>query len=59
MTYETHRSNVDVMTHRDLQQVATILLNSRPKIQKWISDAESDDPESLGNSVFLLDKYRC
>lgn len=28
-------------------QVATILLNSRPKIQKWISDAESDDPESL------------
>jgi len=47
------------MTHRDLQQVATILLNSRPKIQKWISDAESDDPESLGNSVFLLDKYRC
>ncbi|KAI0301594.1 hypothetical protein B0F90DRAFT_1810103 [Multifurca ochricompacta] len=28
-------------------QVASILLNSRPKIQKWISDAESDDPESL------------
>ncbi|KAF8483313.1 VHS-domain-containing protein [Russula ochroleuca] len=28
-------------------QVATILLNSRPRIQKWISDAESDDPESL------------
>ena len=31
-----------------VQQVASILLNSRPKIQKWISDAESDDPESLG-----------
>jgi len=28
-------------------QVATILLNSRPRIQKWISDAESDDVESL------------
>ena len=30
------------------QQVASILVASRPKIQKWISDAESDDPESLG-----------
>jgi len=28
-------------------QVATILLNSRPKIQGWISNAETDDPESL------------
>jgi ADP-ribosylation factor-binding protein GGA len=34
--------------------VATILLNSRPRIQKWISDAESDDPESLGTFIFLL-----
>ena len=44
----------DVMTDRAPQQVATILLNSRPKIQKWIEDAESDDPESLGMFTFLL-----
>jgi hypothetical protein len=31
-----------------------ILLNSRPKIQKWISNAETDDPESLGISVGLM-----
>src|SRR6266576_2630052 len=43
----------DVTTDRALQQVATILLNSRPKIQKWISDAESDDPESLGMFIFF------
>ena len=31
------------------QQVASILSSARPKIQKWISDAEADDdPESLG-----------
>ena len=33
------------------QQVASILVASRPKIQKWISDAESDDPESLGTPL--------
>ena len=44
----------DVTTDRALQQVATILLNSRPKIQKWISDAESDDPESLGMFILLV-----
>ncbi|KAI6026440.1 VHS-domain-containing protein [Pisolithus microcarpus] len=32
-------------------QVATILISARPKLQKWVSDAESDDPESL--SAFL------
>ncbi|KAI6129377.1 VHS domain-containing protein [Pisolithus croceorrhizus] len=28
-------------------QVATVLMSARPKLQKWVSDAESDDPESL------------
>ncbi|KAA1477923.1 VHS-domain-containing protein [Dentipellis sp. KUC8613] len=37
-------------------QVATILLNSRPKIQKWISDAESDDPESLDTYLQINDQ---
>ncbi|KAI0372002.1 VHS-domain-containing protein [Pilatotrama ljubarskyi] len=32
-------------------QVAGILKDARPKIQKWISNAESDDPESL--NLFL------
>ncbi|KAL4063416.1 hypothetical protein V8B97DRAFT_698490 [Scleroderma yunnanense] len=32
-------------------QVATILKSARPKLQKWVSDAEADDPESL--SAFL------
>ena len=38
------------MTHssRIEQQVASILTSARPKIQGWISNAESDDPESLG-----------
>lgn len=31
-----------------VQQVGSLLSNARPRIQKWISDAESDDPESLG-----------
>jgi len=31
-----------------VQQVAAPLLSARPKLQKWISDAESEDPESLG-----------
>jgi hypothetical protein len=33
------------------QQVAAPLLSARPKLQKWISDAETDDPESLGSAV--------
>jgi len=32
-------------------QVATPLISARPKLQKWISDAEADDPESL--AIFL------
>ncbi|KAH9852581.1 VHS domain-containing protein [Lenzites betulinus] len=32
-------------------QVASILKDARPKIQKWISNAETDDPESL--NLFL------
>ncbi|KLO12452.1 VHS-domain-containing protein [Schizopora paradoxa] len=32
-------------------QVATILSSARPKIQKWISDAESNDPEMM--DIFL------
>jgi len=31
-----------------IQQVSSILITARPKLQKWISDAETDDPESLG-----------
>ena len=46
-----------------LQQVASILRDARPKIQKWISNAETDDPESLGLypsslHVFLSSKGR-
>ncbi|KAI0056336.1 VHS-domain-containing protein [Artomyces pyxidatus] len=37
-------------------QVASILMNSRPKIQKWISDAESDDPESLDTYLQINDQ---
>lgn len=32
-------------------QVSHILVAARPKLQKWISDAETDDPESL--DIFL------
>jgi len=28
------------------------LIAARPKLQKWISDAEADDPESLGARFF-------
>ena len=28
--------------------MSSILITARPKLQKWISDAETDDPESLG-----------
>jgi hypothetical protein len=45
------RLTSDMVADRISQQVATILLNSRPKIQKWISSAETDDPESLGIGV--------
>ncbi|CCM03446.1 uncharacterized protein FIBRA_05579 [Fibroporia radiculosa] len=47
-------------------QVASILTEARPKIQGWISNAETDDPESLDtflqindqlNSV--LNRYEC
>lgn len=31
-----------------IKQVSTILSGARPKIQKWISDAETEDSESLG-----------
>ncbi|TFY80152.1 hypothetical protein EWM64_g3864 [Hericium alpestre] len=37
-------------------QVASILINSRPRIQKWISDAESDDPESLDTYLQINDQ---
>jgi ADP-ribosylation factor-binding protein GGA len=33
------------------QQVASILTSARPKIQKWISDAETEDSESLGKNL--------
>jgi len=32
-------------------QVSLVLVQARPKIQKWISDAETEDPESL--EIFL------
>ncbi|ETW75322.1 hypothetical protein HETIRDRAFT_461277 [Heterobasidion irregulare TC 32-1] len=38
------------------EQVASILVASRPKIQKWISDAESDDPESLDTYLQINDQ---
>jgi ADP-ribosylation factor-binding protein GGA len=28
-------------------QVAALLKGARPRLQKWVSDAETDDPESL------------
>ncbi len=37
-----------------LQQVSSILIAARPKLQKWISDAETDDPESLGACFSIL-----
>ncbi|KAF8342818.1 uncharacterized protein EI90DRAFT_2902548 [Cantharellus anzutake] len=36
-------------------QVALICRNARPKIQKWISDAETDDPESLDTFLSMND----
>ncbi|KAI0036332.1 hypothetical protein K488DRAFT_38212, partial [Vararia minispora EC-137] len=37
-------------------QVSSILIASRPKIQKWISDAESDDSESLDTYLQINDQ---
>ncbi|KAJ3554202.1 hypothetical protein NP233_g12474 [Leucocoprinus birnbaumii] len=37
-------------------QVASILKSARPKIQKWINDAESDDSESLDTFLQINDQ---
>ncbi|KAF8154785.1 hypothetical protein B0H34DRAFT_717832 [Crassisporium funariophilum] len=37
-------------------QVSTILQTARPKLQKWISDAETDDPESLDTFLQINDQ---
>ncbi|KAK2462807.1 hypothetical protein APHAL10511_005198 [Amanita phalloides] len=37
-------------------QVANILIGARPKIQKWISDAETDDSESLDTFLQINDQ---
>ncbi|RDB29847.1 putative ADP-ribosylation factor-binding protein C25H2.16c [Hypsizygus marmoreus] len=37
-------------------QVSTILASARPKLQKWISDAQSDDPESLDTFLQINDQ---
>ncbi|PPQ99412.1 hypothetical protein CVT24_005399 [Panaeolus cyanescens] len=37
-------------------QVATILVAARPKLQTWISDAETDDPESLDTFLQINDQ---
>ncbi|KAF9465395.1 VHS domain-containing protein [Collybia nuda] len=37
-------------------QVSSILTSARPKIQKWISDAQSDDPESLDTFLQINDQ---
>ncbi|KIM86588.1 hypothetical protein PILCRDRAFT_815824 [Piloderma croceum F 1598] len=37
-------------------QVATILKSARPKIQKWISDAETEDSESLDTFLQINDQ---
>ncbi|EPQ51471.1 VHS-domain-containing protein, partial [Gloeophyllum trabeum ATCC 11539] len=37
-------------------QVASILVGARPRIQKWISDAETDDPESLDTYLQINDQ---
>jgi len=37
-------------------QVASILTTARPKLQKWISDAETDDPESLDTFLQINDQ---
>ncbi|KAG1721944.1 VHS-domain-containing protein [Suillus paluster] len=37
-------------------QVASILKSARPKVQKWVSDAETDDPESLDAFLQINDQ---
>ncbi|KAF5309057.1 hypothetical protein D9619_013587 [Psilocybe cf. subviscida] len=37
-------------------QVSSILVTARPKLQKWISDAETDDPESLDTFLQINDQ---
>jgi len=37
-------------------QVSTILVALRPKLQKWISDAQTDDPESLDTFLQVNDQ---
>lgn len=37
-------------------QIASILSSARPKIQKWISDAETEDPESLDTFLQINDQ---
>jgi len=37
--------------HLHEQQVSLVLAQARPKIQKWINSAETEDPESLGASI--------
>ncbi|KAG6839590.1 hypothetical protein C0991_001159 [Blastosporella zonata] len=39
-----------------LQQVSSILAAARPKLQKWISDAQTDDPESLDTFLQINDQ---
>ena len=50
--YDVSLLSIDITSSADnvQQQVASILTSARPKIQKWISDAETEDPESLGLS---------
>ncbi|GBE84339.1 Probable ADP-ribosylation factor-binding protein [Sparassis crispa] len=38
------------------EQVASILSSARPKIQGWISNAETDDPESLNTFLQINDQ---
>ncbi|KAG2140540.1 VHS domain-containing protein [Suillus bovinus] len=37
-------------------QVASILKSARPKLQKWVSNAETDDPESLDAFLQINDQ---
>ncbi|KAG6820033.1 hypothetical protein H0H93_006268 [Arthromyces matolae] len=37
-------------------QVSSILGSARPKLQKWISDAQTDDPESLDTFLQINDQ---
>ncbi|KAH7921878.1 VHS-domain-containing protein [Leucogyrophana mollusca] len=37
-------------------QVASVLKSARPKLQKWVSDAETEDPESLNAFLQINDQ---